>query len=52
MSLEPAAAAMAAMILLGEFLSLTQWLAAVSCAVLASVGATRTARPPAEPAAI
>ena len=27
MSLEPAAAAMAAMILLGEFLSLTQWLA-------------------------
>ena len=51
MSLEPAAAAMAAMILLGEFLSWTQWLA-VGCVVLASVGATRSARPPAEPAAI
>jgi inner membrane transporter RhtA len=51
MSLEPAAAAIAAMILLGEFLSWTQWLA-VGCVVLASVGATRSARPPAEPAAI
>jgi inner membrane transporter RhtA len=51
MSLEPAAAAMAAMILLGEFLSWSQWLA-VGCVVLASVGATRSARPPAEPAAI
>jgi len=51
MSLEPAAAAMAAMILLGEFLSRSQWLA-VGCVVLASVGATRSARPLAEPAAI
>src|SRR5215208_6812027 len=51
MSLEPAAAAIAAMILLGEFLSWSQWLA-VGCVVLASVGATRSARSPAEPAAI
>ena len=51
MSLEPAAAAIAAMILLSEFLSWTQWLA-VACVVLASVGATRSARPPAEPIAI
>jgi inner membrane transporter RhtA len=51
MSLEPAAAAIAAMILLAEFLRWTQWLA-VGCVVLASVGATRSARPPAEPAAI
>ena len=51
MSLEPAAAAIAAMILLAEFLRWTQWLA-VGCVVLASVGATRSTRPPAEPAAI
>jgi len=44
MSLEPAAAALAAMLLLREFLSLPQWLA-VGCVVAASVGATRTARP-------
>ena len=51
MSLEPAAAAIAAMVLLAEFLRWTQWLA-VGCVVLASVGATRGTRPPAEPAAI
>lgn len=44
MSLEPAAAALAALVLLREFLSLPQWLA-VGCVVAASVGATRTARP-------
>lgn len=47
MSLEPAAAALAAMILLAEFLSWSQWLALV-CVVAASVGAARTARPQAE----
>ena len=51
MSLEPAAAALAAMILLAEFLRWSQWLA-VGCVVLASVGATRSARAPAEPTAI
>lgn len=44
MSLEPAAAAFAAMILLREFLSVGQWLA-VACVIAASVGATRTSRP-------
>jgi inner membrane transporter RhtA len=48
MSLEPAAAALAAMLLLSEFLRWTQWLALV-CVVLASVGATRTTRPEAVP---
>lgn len=41
MSLEPAAAALAAMIVLGEFLRLVQWLA-MGCVVVASIGATRT----------
>jgi inner membrane transporter RhtA len=41
MSLEPAAAAVAAMILLGEFLSSVQWLA-MACVMIASIGATRT----------
>ena len=41
MSLEPAAAAVAAMIVLGEFLTLIQWLA-MACVVVASIGATRT----------
>jgi inner membrane transporter RhtA len=45
MSLEPAAAALAAMIVLRESLTLTQWLALV-CVVTASVGATRTSPPP------
>ena len=49
MSLEPAAAALAAMVLLREFLNWTQWLALV-CVVSASVGATRSNRSPAEPA--
>lgn len=40
MSLEPAAAALTALVLLGELLSPTQWLA-VACVVLASVGAAR-----------
>lgn len=44
MSLEPAAAALAAMLLLGEFLRPVQWVA-VGCVVGASVGATRSARP-------
>ncbi len=48
MSLEPAAAALAGMILLSEFLSGTQWLA-LACVVAASVGATRSAGPQAEP---
>ena len=48
MSLEPAAAAVAAMLLLREFLTWTQWLA-LCFVVAASVGATRSARPQAEP---
>jgi len=42
MSLEPAAAALAAVLLLHEHLGLLQWLA-VACVVAASVGATRSA---------
>ena len=49
MSLEPAAAALAAMVLLSEFLTPLQWIAVV-CVVAASVGATRSAEPPTEPA--
>jgi inner membrane transporter RhtA len=41
MSLEPAVAALAAVILLEEFLSWVQWLA-MACVVMASIGATRT----------
>jgi inner membrane transporter RhtA len=41
MSLEPAAAALAAMIVLSEFLNVIQWLA-MACVVIASIGATRT----------
>ena len=48
MSLEPAAAALAGLIVLGELLSLTQWLA-VACVVLASIGASRNAPTPLEP---
>ncbi|MFC7330483.1 EamA family transporter [Marinactinospora rubrisoli] len=43
MSLEPAAAALVGLVVLGEFLSLWQW-TAVACVVAASVGATRTDR--------
>ncbi len=42
MSLEPAAAALAAIVILGEHLGPLQWLAVV-CVVIASVGATRAA---------
>lgn len=45
MSLEPAAAALAAWLLLSELLTPTQW-AALVCVVLASVGATRSGRAP------
>ncbi len=49
MSLEPAAAALAAILLLGEFLTGGQWLA-MACVVVASIGATRSSSsPPAEP---
>lgn len=48
MSLEPAAAALAGMLVLAEFLPPVQWLA-MACVVLASVGATRTGRPLGEP---
>lgn len=48
MSLEPAAAALAAMLLLSEFLRGTQWLA-LACVVLASVGAARSTRNRAKP---
>jgi inner membrane transporter RhtA len=48
MSLEPAAAALAGIVVLGEFLTPVQWLAMV-CVVVASVGATRTGRSLAEP---
>ena len=51
MSLEPGAAALAAMIVLGEFLTPIQWLA-MACVVIASIGATRTSQPPQEPVAI
>ena len=43
MSLEPAAAALAGMVVLGEFLTAEQWLA-MTCVVVASVGATRSSR--------
>ncbi len=49
MSLEPAAAALAGIVLLGELLGPFQWLA-IACVVVASVGATRSGRPLAEPA--
>ncbi|MQA96518.1 MAG: EamA family transporter [Streptosporangiales bacterium] len=50
MSLEPAAAALVGMVVLGELLSGRQWVA-VACVIVASIGATRTAsadsrRPP------
>jgi inner membrane transporter RhtA len=43
MSLEPAAAALAGIVVLQEFLSPGQWVA-MACIVVASVGATRSAR--------
>ncbi|MET9627039.1 EamA family transporter [Lentzea sp. NPDC006480] len=44
MSMEPAVAALAGLVLLGEELKPAQWVA-VCCVVIASVGATRSARP-------
>ncbi|MDX8054890.1 EamA family transporter [Lentzea sp. BCCO 10_0798] len=44
MSMEPAVAAVAGLLLLGEHLKAAQW-AAVCCVVIASIGATRSARP-------
>jgi inner membrane transporter RhtA len=41
MSLEPAAAALAGIVVVHEFLSALQWLAVV-CVIAASVGATRS----------
>ncbi len=43
MSLEPAAAALAALLVLREWLVWTEWIA-IACVVLASIGATRSAR--------
>lgn len=48
MSLEPAAAALAGIVVLAEFLSPLQW-AAMACVVVASVGATRSGRALTEP---
>jgi len=48
MSLEPAAAALAGIVVLGEFLAPVQWLA-MACVVVASVGATRSRSVIAEP---
>ncbi|MET8758994.1 EamA family transporter [Lentzea sp. NPDC004782] len=44
MSMEPAVAALAGLVLLGEQLKPAQWVA-VCCVVVASVGSTRSARP-------
>jgi len=49
MSLEPAVAALAAILLLQEFLTPVQWVA-MGCVVAASVGATRTGEPLHQPA--
>jgi inner membrane transporter RhtA len=51
MSLEPAVAALAAMLLLAEFLTPWQWVA-MACVVAASIGSTRTSRTPSGPASI
>jgi inner membrane transporter RhtA len=45
-SLEPAVASLLAMLLLGEMLHMSQWLA-IGCIVMASIGSTITARRPA-----
>jgi inner membrane transporter RhtA len=50
MSLEPAAAALAGFVLLGEVLGPVE-LVAIGCVVVASVGVTRSAAPPTGPAA-
>jgi inner membrane transporter RhtA len=51
MSLEPAAAALAAMLILAEFLAPLQWLA-VTCVVVASIGAARSAGPASQQAPV
>ena len=48
MSLEPAAAALAAIVVLQEHLSPVQWVA-IGCVVAASIGATRSGSAPGEP---
>jgi len=48
MSLEPAAAALAGLVVVGESLAAVQWLA-IACVVVASVGATRATRADLEP---
>ena len=48
MSLEPAAAALAGIIVLDEFLTAAQWVA-MACVIVASVGATRSSRTVAQP---
>ena len=47
MSLEPAAAALVGLVVLGEVLAIREW-AAIACVIVASVGATRTPPPPPE----
>ena len=49
MSLEPAVAALVAIVVLGEYLTPAQWVA-MACVVVASVGATRSGRALTEPA--
>jgi len=49
MSLEPAVAALAAVVVLREFLAPVQWVA-MGCVIVASVGATRSGTPQTEPA--
>ena len=49
MSLEPAVAALAAVVVLQEFLAPVQWVA-MGCVIAASVGATRSGTPQTEPA--
>ncbi|HJE58249.1 MAG TPA: EamA family transporter [Nocardiopsis listeri] len=44
MSLQPAAAALVGLVLLGELLTVWQWLA-VACVIVASAGSTRTSSP-------
>ena len=51
MSLEPAAAALAGLLLLGELLGPVEWLA-IGCVVVASVGVTRSAAGPSTPAVL
>jgi inner membrane transporter RhtA len=51
MSLEPAVAALAAMLLLAEFLTPVQWVA-MACVVVASVGSTRSSRDAGTPATV